>query len=276
MFQSGVDLKTFNPENTKECKVLCTNSRPTLLLYREKRDLLPYIDCESSVEILDHHSPNHKLTRCILPKAIQTKFVVPINYSLESKLLWLAGFLDGDGSTKRKGNVITGIQTNSTNRPFLCKIVLMLQTMGCLVNCGIERVGGEKNIRGRTFISNNISALNIHGEALQVLLNLGFNPHRLNLTEFKHEKDISKTISVTKITDLNEEREVWWPIFETTPCPKLKAFWCDVCNCGVNRECDMVKHLRSIKHSKSAELNKTIYNVSFVANGVLFGNPNYK
>lgn len=79
----------------------------------------------------------------ILFNNISPKFMVPINGSIQQKLEWLAGYLDGDGCCKKtKEGKVTGITASSINKEFLKDIRLMLQTIG--INCSIYKTRDAK------------------------------------------------------------------------------------------------------------------------------------
>lgn len=100
-------------------------------------------DCKSSTMIINEDHAYSCGALCALPdkKAIVTnnsslnqlcnlvKFIVPINDALKTKLLWLAGYLDGCGAMINNNDVHT-VHSLSTNSHFLKDILLMLQTMG--------------------------------------------------------------------------------------------------------------------------------------------------
>jgi ribonucleoside-diphosphate reductase alpha chain len=80
----------------------------------------------------------------VLPKDLAPKFFVPVNYDTESKLEWLAGFLDADG-TVFKGKEYDGISFCGIEREFIFNVVLLLQTLGCDTKMNVQRHAGIKN-----------------------------------------------------------------------------------------------------------------------------------
>ena len=87
--------------------------KPLLRLSGEKKKSVEYIDY------------THKWTdesrvgvNLCLPMDIDEKFTVPMNYSLDTKLRWLEGYLDGDGSVIQCDG-LENIQISSTNKPFV-------------------------------------------------------------------------------------------------------------------------------------------------------------
>jgi ribonucleoside-diphosphate reductase alpha chain len=98
---------------------------PIIDLYHEKQNLLDYLDYK---RINTYCNKQNKL-RIILHNDINQKFEVPINASLNNKLLWLAGLIDADG-TICKNQDSRCIQIGSIHKEFLYKIKLLCNTLG--------------------------------------------------------------------------------------------------------------------------------------------------
>ena len=60
---------------------------------------------------------------------MKEKTFVPINYSIETKLKWLAGFVDGDGCIIKNNN-LKNIQFTSVDKEFMINVMYMLNTLG--------------------------------------------------------------------------------------------------------------------------------------------------
>ena len=71
---------------------------------------------------------SNKLNVTLVP-TLEEKFFVPMNYSIKSKLDWLAGYADADGSISRNGTN-EALQISSIHKKFLIDVKLMLQTCG--------------------------------------------------------------------------------------------------------------------------------------------------
>ena len=124
-------------ENDGTCQANSHSEQKWLDLYHEKKELMKFTE-------YDYASTNDmcKRVRLRLPKDIDEKFVVPINYSLNTKLEWLAGFMDGDGCvTRHQGGRGISIQIGSIHYDFIRDVLLMLQTMG--VNSRINTAQDE-------------------------------------------------------------------------------------------------------------------------------------
>lgn len=108
-----------------------------------------------------------------LPLDLKERNFVPINYSLKSKLDWLAGLIDSKASIERY-SFDKVVLISSLKKDFLLKVKYMLQTCGC--NSKITR---EKNYHNDGHI------ISINFTSIQKLINHGFKCHRL---EFLDEK----------------------------------------------------------------------------------------
>jgi ribonucleoside-diphosphate reductase alpha chain len=107
-------------------------------LYGEKEKLLPFLKV-SSTNVIEENKVGCYLTHCIN----KNKFFVPINYSTQTKLDWLAGYVDADGCINKSKRGNTSIQIVSVNLPFLREVQLMLTTLGVVTNIKFQRAAGE-------------------------------------------------------------------------------------------------------------------------------------
>jgi ribonucleoside-diphosphate reductase alpha chain len=99
---------------------------PVNMLYGCKKELLQYMNYEGNI----YENSKRDYLRVKLVNNINKKYDVPINASLKNKLLWLAGYLDGDGCIS-KSKYTSYIVAVSINKEFLHKIKLMCNTLGC-------------------------------------------------------------------------------------------------------------------------------------------------
>lgn len=98
---------------------------PVIDLYHEKQNLLEYLDYNKT----NQFSKTQNKLRIVLNSDINQKFKVPINATLDNKLLWLAGFIDADG-TICKNQDARCIQITSIHKDFLYKVKLLCNTLG--------------------------------------------------------------------------------------------------------------------------------------------------
>lgn len=158
------------------------NKYPCVTLYGEKQKLLPYLEVSS---ICPEESRNR--TNCYLTNKInKDKYVVPINYSIKTKLDWLAGYVDADGCIKKSKKGLTTIQVGSINKEFLMNIQLMLNTIGIHGNIRKNKVA-EKRImpdgKGgvKEYECQELWVLYLTCDNVYKLVQLGFTPHRLQI-----------------------------------------------------------------------------------------------
>lgn len=102
------------------------NSRARIYLYHDKQKLKPYL--KSVTHWNDEINNGNRSVGT--SKKLKDKYFVPTNsYTIESRLLWLAGLCDGDGTIARNGTN-ESIQISSIHKEFLKEVQLMLQTLG--------------------------------------------------------------------------------------------------------------------------------------------------
>jgi ribonucleotide reductase beta subunit family protein with ferritin-like domain len=117
------------------------------------------------------------------------RFVVPINYSLETRLKWLEGYADADGSPIFNKNMETSsFELIATNYPFLKDVQLLLTTLG--IQAPIIKIkDSSKKLSPKNdgsdeyalYTSVNTFGIKVNEKNTTKLIQLGFNPSRLNL-----------------------------------------------------------------------------------------------
>jgi ribonucleotide reductase alpha subunit len=188
------------------CQANSYTQQKWLDLYHEKIKLINNVE-------YDYASVNQSQNkiRLRLPKDIEEKFVVPIDYSLKSKLEWLAGLLDGDGCvTKHQGGRGVSIQLGSIHFDFLNEILLMLQTMG--VNSRINHSHKPRMIDmpGGTFQTKDLWRLLIPSGGVEILKTLGLHTRRLDLhTENKPNRQALHFEKIVSVEDFGETADTF-------------------------------------------------------------------
>lgn len=187
-----------------------TNKFPQISLYGDKQKLLPYLDVSSVNPV-----PHLNRTTCYLTGKISNgKYEVPLNCSINTKLEWLAGYVDADGCISKSKKGATAIQIVSVEKEFLQNVQLMLTTLGVKANIrtGQNRrttmmpdgKGGYKEYQCRpTYV------LYITHEFVKHLITLGFNPRRLKLNIDPHIKANRSLIRVVAIIDEGRYSETY-------------------------------------------------------------------
>lgn len=205
-------LKTSDPNNFKNPYMhgfFCgdgtyCNNYPFIALYGEKKQLMYKFNPDSYSE----DKENDKIQFYITSKINKQKYDVPINYSKETKLRWLEGFCDADGSVNLNSNkTATAMQLYNTEYGFLKDIQLLLTTLGINSNMQLnheERKDLLPDGKGghKYYDCKKCYILYITCESVERLVNIGFNPIRLKLKVDKSLVYKPKCIKIESITEL--------------------------------------------------------------------------
>lgn len=181
-----------------------TNSGQRIYLYGEKIKLLHKFN---TIEKW-YNQPNQNRIYGHTNK-LKDKFFVPdSSYTIESRLEWLAGYLDADG-TITDNNGSQSLQATSIEKEFLKEIQLMLQTIGVDSKVTFHGESGLKKLpkndgSGESALYNckESSRLLINGNSLYKLSQLGFNCERLNWVIKKPNRECSQFIKIESIQEL--------------------------------------------------------------------------
>lgn len=142
---------------------------------------------------------------------LKPKFFIPDNsYSVASRVKWLEGYLDADG-TLTDNNGTESIQVACIELDFLQNLMLMLQELG--VYSTISKVhGGEyrklpandgtKELK--EYWCKPVHRLLIAGSGLNTLLDLGYEAGRVQPTRRTYQREARKFVKVVSVVD-NEE-----------------------------------------------------------------------
>lgn len=138
------------------------------------------------------------------------QFVPKCDWSVKSRLDWLAGLADGDGTVLKEG----GIQIGSVDRQFLVRTAKMLTTLGVAskVTLGIKAgVREMPNGRGGTaqYPCQDFYRLLICSSDVQSLIGLGLQCSRLLLEGFTPNRNASRFITVTSVEEAGEAAMVY-------------------------------------------------------------------
>lgn len=160
-----------------------TNKYPTVTLYEPtKKALLTHIQ-KSSYSI---HPECGKIFCYLTNKINKDKYYVPLNYSIKTKVEWLAGLFDADACVSRSAKGNTAIQFTSINYTFIKEVQLLLTTLGVVSNIKCVRdlcikmmpdgKGGMKEYECQPNYCLYLTQNDVHS-----LRKLGFVPKRLEL-----------------------------------------------------------------------------------------------
>ena len=187
-------------EVSEYCNATCYTNKPIVSLYGEKIKLLPYLDYTSHGK-----ENNKKLNVCLSSRNLKDKFFVPMNYSLESKINWLAGYSDADGTIANNGSN-QSLQVSSINKEFLMKVKLMLQTCG--VSSKVTKNMDERKVElpdghgnKKIYDCKKLWRLIVPSFELQKLVELGFEPKRLVINKTRVQRNATQFVKVSNIVD---------------------------------------------------------------------------
>ena len=190
----------FTAEGTAYDSVDC------IYLYDKKRKLIDYL---SGYYRTYSSKKNNRIEVYYKKGVLKDKFFVPdSSYTIESRIRWLEGLFDGDGTVAKNGNTYT-LQLSSNNFEFLLNVKRMLDTLGiqskivdgCKAGyCSMpDGKGGYKDYYCKETRRILISAYN-----LSKLIELGFNPKRLDLKGRKiPNRDANQFVRVKSIRKLD-------------------------------------------------------------------------
>lgn len=182
-----------------------------IYLYHEKRELKNHIEHDKNWTIQDNFDREY----CHV-KGLENKFFVPsTDYTIETRLKWLAGLLDSDG-TVCVNDKSQSLQIGSINKEFLQETQLMLQTLGCT-----SKVTKNKEAGKRLMPKNDGSGdldwfdcqanyrLLINGNSLYTLTKLGLTCHRLKWEERKPNRSCDQYIQVSDLEEVVELKDTY-------------------------------------------------------------------
>ena len=141
----------------------------------------------------------------LLSNDINSKFYVPINNSIRSKIRWLEGYFDSDGyvinKNQDKHNIVT-IHVFSLTLTFLQNVLLMLQTMGIISKIYEDERSSENSDR--------IYRLKISNNELIKLTELGFRTQKLNDVSLNSETEYNNNcIKVQSVEECDEKEDTY-------------------------------------------------------------------
>ena len=178
------------------------NGKDRVYLYHDKRSLADYFDFNTV-----HFQEEQKRIYGNVD-GLKSKYFVPSeDYTLQSRLDWLAGWLDADGCIYRNGSN-EQVVGSSVELNFLKEVQLMLQTCG--VECKIQllREEGVYELPANDGTGDNkpyncqISyRLIINSNGLFKLHQLGISFKRLKTIERKPQRSASHFIKVVEVLD---------------------------------------------------------------------------
>lgn len=177
-----------------------------LYLYEPKKDCLNRIKpfCKSI-----KFEPNEKRYRIVFYDYLKPKCFVPFDYNLKTKLDWLSGLFDGDGTELKEG----GLQLTSVDVKFLEDLQKLLSTLGIQSkvvpgNKAEYRSMPDGNGGYKSFYCQESKRICIGATQIQKLKSLGLSCERLKFNKTP-QRDASQFVTVVDVTELPNEEFVY-------------------------------------------------------------------
>lgn len=180
-----------------------SNGYPNIMLYDvSKKALLSHLSY-SSFSI----SESIGRIQCYITNKInKNKFFVPLNYSIATKIEWLAGIFDADGCISVSDKGYTAIQFTNINYKFIKDIQLLLSSLSVHSNLKLIREkcwrempnnkGGISEYECQPLYCLYITQANVHK-----LKTLGYNPRRLEIHTTDKIVENKRLIKVVGVID---------------------------------------------------------------------------
>lgn len=204
--ENAYDNGFFSGDGTHE-----PTGRYKLYLYNEKKDLAEFFN---SVDKWYDQSEFGRLYG--YPKNMKPKFFVPGgSYTVESRVKWLAGYLDADGTVAVNGTN-QSLQAASINKEFLLDVQLMLQTLGVTSKVTLNKKAGKTMLPKNDgsgeygeYDTKEIYRILISSSSLYKLHELGLKTNRLDWTPRKPQRNAEQFIKVLSVEEVEGEHDTF-------------------------------------------------------------------
>jgi ribonucleoside-diphosphate reductase alpha chain len=188
---------------------------PELDLYGEKKNLISHIAIRNKLHgskwgttqrncLAIYDDVKQDRLVCKLPLDISPKFTVPLNgYTIKSRIEWLAGLLDADGTVSRNGTN-ESLAIGSIRKNFLLEVRLLLQTLGVdskvtkFHEAGFDLMPDGKGGK-KAYFRQETYRLLISSNGLFQLGQLGLKTYRLKWTLKEPQREASQFIKVVDV-----------------------------------------------------------------------------
>jgi ribonucleoside-diphosphate reductase alpha chain len=148
--------------------------------------------------------PNFNRTKFTFNCKLESKAYVPFEGNLKSKLDWLSGLFDGDGTELKEG----GLQLWSVDREFLSNVQLLLTTLGVHSKVVIGKKEQTKEMPGGTYTCKESYRICIGSHSIQTLKKLGLSCIRLKFNK-EPNRDASQFITIVDVTESGKDEVVY-------------------------------------------------------------------
>jgi ribonucleoside-diphosphate reductase alpha chain len=188
----------------------CTvGTKARIYLYAEKQKLLPLFSNISNVT-------KQKERTYFYCNGLQDKYFVPTaEHTVDARLKWLAGYLDGDGCLLNNKGSLT-IQVASVNPVFLRKLQMLLMTLGAHSKIKLQRKAGSYLLPAndgtgelKYYPCQQAERLLISGNAIQQLMSLGLTTYRLQIPSCTPQREATKFVKVASVEPLQQREDTY-------------------------------------------------------------------
>lgn len=184
-----------------------SQNKPRIDLYGEKQLLKQYIENDN------YDWLTSQLERCdrisTMVGGLEAKFFVPnASYTIESRVNWLSGLFDADGTVARNGTN-ESIQLVSINFKFLRELQFMLQTLGVNAKIVHAHDAGLTQFRAdqKSYMTKEARRILINSNDVYKLMLLGLETHRLKIKIREPQRSASwfaKVVSISEVEELQD------------------------------------------------------------------------
>lgn len=179
-----------------------SGGNPICSLYGGKKELIKFLEIRSTSGKEDGCGR----INTTLPKDMLPKFTVPLKASINTKLRWLEGLSDADGTIARNGKN-ESLQISSIEFKFLDDIRMMLLTLGVhskVTKAFDARLTMLPDGRGgyKEFECKPLWRVLVSSSGLYKLSTLGYNPKRLKFKICEPQRNAEQFVKVEGVIDI--------------------------------------------------------------------------
>ena len=181
-----------------------------------REEIALYADKMSLIDRIAHSGFNTSCDRILcrlVPDSYDKSFVPDNTYSIASRLEWLSGIVDSDGTRNSKDG---SISITSVNREFLSKVQLMLTTLGTHSTISISRESGDRlmpknNGTGEYgyYKCKDCYRLSISAFYIKKLIDLGFTTYRVDLSNINPNRNAQRFVTIVDIEAIPDSNIVY-------------------------------------------------------------------
>lgn len=211
VLQFPYDNGIFSADGTEVLKAGENHNHQQVILMDQKLQTESRLSCRYSKR-LDQKATQGRVV--FTTNLLQTKYFVPNEeYTVASRMDWLAGYLDGDGCYTKSGT----IQAASVEKDFLLRIKRMLDCSGVSSSVRFGREEKESTMpprhngtgKGRVCSCKTLWVLTIASKEVDKLLDLGLVTERLPLVQSVTDRNCNHFVKVLDVIDQGRKADTF-------------------------------------------------------------------